>query len=126
MNVPNLLEKVLRGERLSSSEAYSLAKAMAENAVSDVEKAAALVALRCGHEAPEEIEGFVRALLDLAVKVGPFPEAIDTAGTGGDKANVFNVSTATAIALGAMGYRVVKHVNRSVPRAGGSADGMEA
>lgn len=126
MNAPHLLEKILRGERLSSEEAYALAMSIAKNEIDDVQKAGFLVALRCGRERPEELEGFVRALLDLAVKVGPFREAIDTAGTGGDRANLFNVSTAAAVTLAAMGYKVVKHGNRSVTSAAGSADVMEA
>ncbi len=126
VNVPSLLEKLLSGNRLSVNEAYELALAMAKNEIDDVEKAGALVALRCPRESPSEVEGFVRALLDLAVKVGPFPDAMDTAGTGGDRANLFNVSTATAITLAALGYKVVKHGNRSVTSVSGSADVLEA
>jgi len=126
LDIPSLIEGLLRGKRLSSEEAYELALKIAKNEIDDVKKAGVLVALRCGNERPEEIEGFVKALLDLAVKIGPFKDAIDTAGTGGDRANLFNVSTATAITLAAMGYRVVKHGNRSVSSTSGSADVMEA
>lgn len=36
-------------------------------------------------------------------------DCIDVVGTGGDGRNSFNCSTATALTLAGMGYRVVKH-----------------
>ncbi|UXD21937.1 anthranilate phosphoribosyltransferase [Ignicoccus pacificus DSM 13166] len=121
-----LLELLLSGKDLSLEDAYNVALAIAENKIDDVMKSAILVALRCKGEGFNEIAGFAKALRDLAIKVGPFPEALDTAGTGGDKASLFNVSTATAFLLAAMGYPVVKHGNRSVSGISGSADLLEA
>ena len=126
MNWYQLLDDLLEGNNLDIRTSYNLATAIAKNELSDVLKSAFLVALRCKGEKGEEVAGFAMALRDLALKVGPYPDALDTAGTGGDKSSLFNVSTATALLLAMMGYKVVKHGNRSVSSNSGSADLLES
>jgi anthranilate phosphoribosyltransferase len=78
-------------------------------------------------ERPSELVGFATAMRDRAV---PLPRAVgdvfDTCGTGGDGAQTFNVSTATAIVLAGCGVRVAKHGNRAASSRCGSADVFEA
>lgn len=90
--------------------------------------AALLIALRMKGETPEEIAGAVEVMRRKATRVrapqrGPL---LDTCGTGGDGANTFNLSTATALVAAGAGAVVAKHGNRSVSSRCGSADVLAA
>lgn len=79
---------------------------------------------------PVSVDWLVEAALVLrekSVKVdlGDL-EAIDTAGTGGDRSGSFNFSTAAALLAAACGVPVAKHGNRSITSGCGSADFLEA
>lgn len=78
-------------------------------------------------ETPEEIALFVNELLRHALPL-PFSGegCLDVCGTGGDKAGLFNVSTAVMFVAAACGARVVKHGNRGLTSKAGGADVLEA
>jgi anthranilate phosphoribosyltransferase len=77
--------------------------------------------------AADELYGFVRAIretsLPIQTRLGPLT---DICGTGGDKLNTFNISTAAAFIASGAGVRIAKHGNRSASSISGSADVLES
>ncbi len=125
MNIPEVLEKLLNKKNLTLEESKEIATAIMKGELSEAQVAGVLVALRAKGETAEEIAGFAMAMRESSLKVGPWEDALDTAGTGGDRLGTFNVSTAVAI-LASRVTRVAKHGNRGVSSKSGSADFLEA
>jgi len=99
--------------------------------VADEKKARLLGALAEKGETAREVAGFVEAFLGHAVDPGLDPAGfdgptIDVCGTGGDKLNLFNVSTTSMFVVAAAGGVVVKHGNRGITSKSGGADVLEA
>jgi len=96
----------------------------------DGEKAEFLKALHKKRESAAELAAFAKALLlhavnpeiDPAKLAGPL---LDVCGTGGDKLEIFNVSTTNMFVLAAGGACVVKHGNRAITSKCGGADVLE-
>ena len=94
---------------------------------SDALMGAILTALRMKGESIEEISAAASAMRELADKIEPqnCAHLVDIVGTGGDGANIFNVSTASALVAAAAGAQVAKHGNRGVSTKSGSSDLLE-
>jgi anthranilate phosphoribosyltransferase len=120
------LHRAAAGSSLTSDEAYQAMCALLEGAAPEALIAGLLVALRIKGETASELAGFARALRERMLFVDAGPDVIDTAGTGGDNAGTFNISTVAALVMAGAGARVAKHGNRSISSAAGSADLLEA
>ncbi|MFP3130443.1 MAG: anthranilate phosphoribosyltransferase [Nitrososphaeria archaeon] len=125
MNLSEMLEMLLKGKDLSITESSEIASAIIKGELTEAQTSAILVALRAKGESPDEIAGFAISMRNSSVRVGPWYDAVDTAGTGGDGIGTFNASTASAIIISRV-IRVAKHGNRGVSSRSGSADFLEA
>ncbi|MGH8870041.1 MAG: anthranilate phosphoribosyltransferase, partial [Actinomycetes bacterium] len=122
----HLLATLLRGDSLDSADtAWAMGQVM-DGEATPVQVAGFVVALRAKGETPDEVAGFVRAMLGRAIRIDVPGPAVDTCGTGGDRAHTVNISTMSAIVVAAAGVRVVKHGNRAASSRCGSADLLEA
>jgi anthranilate phosphoribosyltransferase len=118
------------GRDLSPQQIGEAVAALVSENVGDPAKASFLKALRAKGEIAREIAGFANALLARAVDpqlgreklAGP---VIDVCGTGGDRMDLFNISTTSMFVLAAGGATVVKHGNRAVTSKCGGADVLE-
>ena len=125
-----LIDKLRGAVDLNNDDiAYAVA-VLLSGEISDDLKAEFLTVLHQKGESTEEIAGFVRLLMERAVDPAIDPAdlpgpMIDICGTGGDGLDFFNVSTTIMFVLAAGGAVVVKHGNRSVTSACGSADVLE-
>lgn len=113
--------------RLNRSEAQAVMNDMISGSMSDVHLAAALASLNHRELHLDEILGFRDAMLEHGQTVDLGGVAcMDFCGTGGDGKDTFNISTASAFLMGAMGVPVVKHGNYGVSSPCGSSNVLES
>ena len=121
-----MLDQLMAGVDLDSSQAYAAFSAVMDGQCSDVELAALLTAIRIKREAVSEIVGAARAMQERATPIITATRGLlDTCGTGGDQLQTFNISTATAFVVAACGVPIAKHGNRGVSSISGSPDVLE-
>jgi anthranilate phosphoribosyltransferase len=127
MTVQEALARLLEGRDLSRAQAREVMGEIMEGKATPAQIGGFLVALRLKGETADEIAGCAEAMRAHVLAVKPQrSDLVDTAGTGGDGAGTFNISTAAALVAAAAGAAVAKHGNRAVSSASGSADVVEA
>jgi anthranilate phosphoribosyltransferase len=119
-------DTVLKGRSLLADEAESVIGEILDDVVPDALVAGFLIALKMKGETAPELTGGARAMRkrarQLELRGG---RVLDTAGTGGDGAGTFNISTGAAIVAAAAGIPVAKHGNRAISGRVGAADVLE-
>jgi anthranilate phosphoribosyltransferase len=125
--IQQALATLLDGQDLTRAKARDVMNAVMRGEATPAQIGGFLVALRLKGETADEIAGCAEAMRAHVLAVRPRREdLVDTAGTGGDGARTFNISTAAALVAAAAGAGVAKHGNRAVSSASGSADVLEA
>jgi len=126
MDIKQALAVTVERQNLLESEMQSVMKQIMTGNATDAQIGGLLIALRMKGESVAEIIGAANVMRELMVPVSiSMPNAVDIVGTGGDSANLFNVSSACSFVVAAAGGTVAKHGNRSVSSNTGSADLLE-
>ncbi|OZG70826.1 anthranilate phosphoribosyltransferase [Hahella sp. CCB-MM4] len=127
MDIKAAIARVIDHQDLSTEEMQDVMQQIMTGEATPAQIGGFLVGLRMKSESIDEITGAAMVMRQLASGVDiDEPYLVDTCGTGGDGANLFNVSTASAFVVAAAGGKVAKHGNRSVSSSTGSADVLEA
>jgi anthranilate phosphoribosyltransferase len=125
---PAILGPLTAGRDLGPVEVTAAVTEILDGAASPAHIAAFAVGLRMKGETVEELGALLEVMrafgerVDLAVGT----DAVDTCGTGGDRACTINASTVAALVVAGAGAKVCKHGNRSQSSQCGSADLLEA
>ena len=127
MDLPTANRRLAAGEDLNRAEMQAVMRVIMQGEATPAQTGAFLTALAIKGETVEEITAAAATMREFAATVTVDADAIvDSVGTGGDGARLFNVSTAAALVAAAAGAVVAKHGNRAATGNAGSADVLEA
>ncbi len=127
LTIQQAIAAIIDGRELKRNEARGVMDQIMDGLATPAQIGSLITALRMKGETIEEITGFAESMRSKSFRVETEREdLLDTCGTGGDGANTFNISTASAIVAAAGGVRVAKHGNRAMSSKSGSADVLEA
>jgi anthranilate phosphoribosyltransferase len=126
VSIRDAIALLVEGRNLTEEQAAAAMRELVEGAATPAQIGAFATALRMKGETAEELAGLTRVMRGALIPVEVEGDVVDTAGTGGDGACTFNISTVAAIVAAGAGARVAKHGNRAASSACGSADLLEA
>lgn len=98
--IKEAIEKLVNKQDLTFDEAKEVMNEIMSGETPDTLISAYLVALRMKGETIEEISGSARGMRDNGTKLLHDMDVLEIVGTGGDKANTFNISTTSAFVSG--------------------------
>ncbi|MDO4451039.1 MAG: anthranilate phosphoribosyltransferase [Moraxella sp.] len=118
-----ILNDLVASKDLSQDDTTKLMTLVMSGECPDVLLSAIATAWRIKGETVDEITASARVMRSFANKVTLSADnAVDIVGTGGDGANLFNVSTASAFVIAAGGGMVAKHGSTGVSSRSGASD----
>jgi anthranilate phosphoribosyltransferase len=125
--IKDVIRKVVDSRNLTEEEAGQAMAEIMNGEATPAQVACLITALRMKGETVDEITGFVRVMREKSIKIKTEHDGVlDTCGTGGDKLDTFNISTAAALVVAGAGTPVAKHGNRAASSNCGSADVLES
>ena len=124
--IQEAIDKLVSGCSLTRETAADAMRVIMAGEATPAQIGALVTALRMKGETPDEIAGMAQVMRDSSLHVDVEGPLVDTAGTGGDASNTFNISTTAAFVIAGAGVRVAKHGNRAMSGSTGSADVLEA
>ncbi|WP_163575077.1 anthranilate phosphoribosyltransferase [Halomonas faecis] len=123
MQMRDAIAAVMRRENLGFDATHAVMRQIMTGEATDAQIGGLLIGLAMKGETAEEISAAAQVMRELMRPVALHADnVVDIVGTGGDGANLFNVSTAASFVAAAAGAHVAKHGNRSVSSSSGSAD----
>lgn len=129
ITLPEALMRCIAHQEIGYHDMQIIFSKIINNTVSPTMIAAFTIALRVKKESINEITAATQIMRKFAIKV-PISKKIknllDIAGTGGDQANTFNISTATMFVAAAAGVYIAKHGGYGISSTSGSADVLKA
>lgn len=120
------ISKVTDNKDLSFEEAKEVMQEIMSGNATPAQVASFLTAMHLKGETIDEITACADVMRNFALRVNHDTDVLEIVGTGGDKANSFNISTLAAIVTSAAGVPVAKHGNRTASSKCGTADCLEA
>jgi anthranilate phosphoribosyltransferase len=110
--------------------AYETAEAVMDEIMSgeasQIQMASYLTAMSVKGETIEEITASAAGMRKHCVRLLNDLDLLEIVGTGGDRANSFNISTTSSLVISSLGIPVAKHGNRAASSKSGAADVLEA
>ena len=119
------IEKLMRGENLSSVDCEQALNEMFSKNANPLQMSAFLVLLHSKKETAEELSVIVKKMRQHMISVDVQTPVLDIVGTGGDKLNTVNISTGAAMLAASCGIKVAKHGSTASSSLAGSADVLQ-
>ena len=124
--IKEAINTLVNGKDLTDEVMTQVMEEIMTGEATDAQKASFLTALSIKGETIDEITAAAKVMSSKCTPFNNEDDALEIVGTGGDKANSFNISTLSAIVAAAAGVHVAKHGNRAASSKCGTADCLEA
>lgn len=123
--IKEAINTLVNGKDLTDEVMTQVMEEIMTGEATDAQKASFLTALSIKGETIDEITAAAKVMSSKCTPFNNDGDALEIVGTGGDKANSFNISTLSAIVAAAAGVHVAKHGNRAASSKCGTADCLE-
>lgn len=124
-NIREALDRLTQNQDLPAELASAVIQDLLAGELTPAQMGGLLFGLRVKGESAEEIAAFAQTLRKAGQHIQAPEGAVDTCGTGGDRAGTFNISTTAAFVVAGAGVPVAKHGGRFASGQCGSADVLE-